>query len=172
MPIVEVGWSHAITLDAKPVSVAEARAFVGRHLVEHRLLRIVGLARLVMSEMTTHAVLHGRHPFIATLSRSDTDVLLTVRGTSPVPWDAPGAQRTRARRGGLGVLDLLALDWGVGAEEATSTLWALVDTRRWWSPAAPPASAHVGLEAVPSRMTTSRSSRRGLPRRRAGRRGP
>jgi anti-sigma regulatory factor (Ser/Thr protein kinase) len=52
-------WSDHTVLPASPDSPAEARAFVVRLLVEHRLLYLVDDVRLVASELATNAVVHG-----------------------------------------------------------------------------------------------------------------
>ena len=55
----EPNWSHCTTFQATPISASEARDFVMHHLVDYRLLYLVDPIRLVVSELTTNALVHG-----------------------------------------------------------------------------------------------------------------
>ena len=75
-------WEHEIHLPVEPLSASRARAFVCRHLVEHRLLQLVAPIRLVASELATHAIIHSDTPFTVTLSMTDDVVTLSVHDDS------------------------------------------------------------------------------------------
>ena len=55
------------------------RAFVSKHLVDHRLTFLVDTVRLVVSELATNALVHGQTAFVVTLSREDDTVRVTVQ---------------------------------------------------------------------------------------------
>ena len=122
-------WSHRATLEATPRSVSEARAFVGYHLIDYRLMYLVDPVRLVVSELATNALVHGQTPFVVTLSREDDTVRLTVRDDSD--WVAShGPDQVLPTGGrGLGIVNVLSRDWGVITDMDSKTVWASFDTR-------------------------------------------
>jgi anti-sigma regulatory factor (Ser/Thr protein kinase) len=62
VPDLRLSWSHETTLEASPISASRARAFVSHHLADHRLPHLIAPVRLVVSELATNAVVHGRAP--------------------------------------------------------------------------------------------------------------
>lgn len=123
-------WSYETTLAAEPVSAPRARAFVCRHLIEHRAAYLVDPVRLVVSELATNAIVHARTPFTVTLSCVDRTVRLAVRQESPVPQvpaqRQPNDLSSRARR----IVELVSSDWsGVSDTPASETVWASFDLR-------------------------------------------
>jgi hypothetical protein len=126
----ETDWSHGTTLEATPISAAGARAFVSHHLVEHRLLHLVDPVRLVTSEMATTALVHGRKPFVVTLSRQNDTVRVTVCDESA--WIASRASDEMLRNGGRGlaIVKVLSHDWGVITDVGSKTVWASFDIRQ------------------------------------------
>lgn len=96
--MAQSSWSHGTTLAATPISASEARAFVSHHLVDNRLLHLVEPVRLVVSELATNALVHGRTPFVVTLSREDDTVRLTVQDDSD--WEANSAVDQVLQTGG------------------------------------------------------------------------
>ena len=121
-------WSHETRLQATPRSASEARAFVCRHLTEHRLSHLVDPIRLVTSELATNALTHARTAFTVALSETTETVLLTVRdddGSVPVR-SSLGATDPGGR--GLQLVEALSLEWGVDADYSGSkTVWAVFD---------------------------------------------
>lgn len=118
-------WSYHATFEASPISASQARAFVSRHLVDHRLLYLVDPVRLVASELATNALVHAQTAFSLTLSATDEIVLLTVRDDSRAFPERRVAQATDATGRGLEIVDIVSLDWGADEDEAGSkAVWA------------------------------------------------
>jgi anti-sigma regulatory factor (Ser/Thr protein kinase) len=120
-----LNWSSETRFEATPVSASQARAFVSRHLVEHRLFYLVDPIRLVASELATNALVHAQTAFTVALSETDETVLLTVRDDSEsVPIQR--AHRVLDTTGrGLQIVEFISLDWGVSADHSGSkTVWA------------------------------------------------
>lgn len=106
-------WSHRRLWPARPESVAEARTFVAAHLRAHGLRHLVQDASLVVSELTTNAVIHARTPFEVRLTRSDGTVLVQVTDRS-VHTLAPRTHDVEQTVGrGLHLVESLADSWGV-----------------------------------------------------------
>ena len=124
MADAEQNWSHSATLEAAPTSAAGARAFVSRHLADHRLMLLADPVRLVVSELATNAVIHGQAPFVVTLSREDDTVRVAVRD-DPVWVAAPAPDQVLPAGGrGLGIVDVLSRDWGIITDVGSKTVWA------------------------------------------------
>jgi anti-sigma regulatory factor (Ser/Thr protein kinase) len=125
----ERNWSHDTTLEATPVSAAGARAFVSRHLVDHRLTDLVEPVRLVVSELATNALVHGRTAFVVTLSREDDTVRVTVSDDSA--WITARAPDQALPAGGRGLLivKVVSRDWGIIAGMRSKTVWATFEAR-------------------------------------------
>lgn len=125
----KANWSHGTRFEATPISASEARAFVCRHLVDHRLLHLVDPVRLVASELATNALVHAQTPFTVTLSEVNETVMLTVRDESNlVP--VRGAHHVMHSDGrGLKIVTLVSLDWGVSVDDGCKTVWASFATR-------------------------------------------
>ena len=77
-------WTVESAFGANPTSIAMAREFVREALQRHGLRHLVDDVRLVVSELSTNAMLHARTPFTVTLTGTrEGAVLLTVRDGSP-----------------------------------------------------------------------------------------
>jgi hypothetical protein len=123
------GWSHQTTLPAQPASASRARAFVSRHLTEHRLLHLVDPVRLVASELATHALVHQTE-FTITLSGGDELVLLSVRDGFPVSAPPAVPEPRGAADRGLKIVAMVSLDWGVEVDASGDKLvWASFSRR-------------------------------------------
>lgn len=119
-------WSHEIRLPAVPLSASRARAFVCRHLVEHRLTSLVDSARLVASELVTNSILHGTTPFVATLALCGNGVLLTVQDDPARP--APTAPAPALLGRSQLIVDLLSRHWGVTVDrQGSEIVWAYLE---------------------------------------------
>ncbi|HWL99145.1 MAG TPA: ATP-binding protein [Nocardioidaceae bacterium] len=123
-------WSHETVLDAEAISASRARDFVSFHLVEHHLRYLIDDVRLVVSELATNAVVHGRTPFIVTLQEDDDQVvLLTMQdGSASVPVrSAANGLDTSGR--GLAIVEHVSRDWGVTpGPDGTKSVWAAFAT--------------------------------------------
>ena len=125
MSRTERNWSHGTTLDATPISAAGARAFVSRHLADHRLAYLVEPIRLVVSELATNALVHGRTPFVVTLSREGDTVRVTVSDDGPWLADSVPHQSLQVGGRGLVIVNVLSRDWGVITKVGSKTVWAI-----------------------------------------------
>jgi two-component sensor histidine kinase len=118
-------WSHTIILEATATSASEARAFVSRHLVDHRLVRLDDRVRLVASELATNALVHAQTAFSVTLSVDDHAVLLTVRDDSDSLPTRRAAQVMDVSGRGLEIVAIVTTNWGVNKDRAGSkAVWA------------------------------------------------
>jgi hypothetical protein len=118
------GWSYQTTLAAEPVSASRARAFVTRHLSEHRLLHLVDPVRLTASELATNALVHARTRFTLTLEEQNDIVLLSVRDGSTELAVKPVHDSLDISGRGLRIVALLSLDWGVSVDtDGAKTVW-------------------------------------------------
>jgi hypothetical protein len=122
-------WSHGTTLMAAPISAAGARAFVCRHLVDHRLAHLVEPVRLVVSELATNALVHGRTPFVVTLARADDTVRLAVSDDSAWTTARATDQVLSAGGRGLRIVDVVSRDWGIISGAGSKTVWATFEAR-------------------------------------------
>jgi hypothetical protein len=128
-------WSHRTVLAADVASAAEAREFVGLHLLEHDALSIVEDVRLVASELATLAIVHTPSAITVTLVGVDESVILTVRHGPPAaalgratPAPPPAALGTHPAAQGLAVVRLVSRDCGVNVDpDGVESVWASFD---------------------------------------------
>jgi hypothetical protein len=130
MADAEQNWSYGTTLEATPISAAGARAFVSRHLVDHRLMFLVDPVRLVVSELATNALVHGQTPFVVTLSREDDTVRVTVSDDSAWIVGRVPDHVLQADGRGLVIVNVLSRDWGVITDLGSKTVWATFEARQ------------------------------------------
>ena len=118
-------WSHQATFEASRISAFQARVFVSRHLIEHRLLYLVDPVRLVMSELATNSLVHAQTAFTVTLAGFDETVLLTVRDDSLALPTRRAAQALDTGGRGLEIVEIVSLEWGTNQDGAGSkAVWA------------------------------------------------
>jgi hypothetical protein len=118
-------WSYQATFEASPISASQARDFVTRRLIDHRLLYLVDPVRLVASELATNALVHAQTAFSVTLEASERTVLLTVRDDSPALPSRRAAQAMDPSGRGLAVVAIVSRDWGTSEDGAGSkAVWA------------------------------------------------
>jgi len=118
-------WSYETTLAAEPASASRARAFVTRHLSEHRLLHLVDPVRLTASELATNALVHARTRFTLTLTEIDDIVLLSVNDGSPEPAVKAQPDALDLSGRGLRIVAMVSMDWGVRLDtDGAKTVWA------------------------------------------------
>lgn len=118
-------WSHQASFEASPICASQARNFVTRHLVDHRLFYLVDPVRLVASELATNAVVHAHTSFRVALTALDHTVLLRVQDDSPAlpSRRTHPAMATSGR--GLEIVDMVSQDWGIDHDAAGSkSVWA------------------------------------------------
>ena len=123
-----VPWSHRGSWQADPAHVGDARHFVARHLGEHGLDGLSDVVVVVVSELTTNAVLHTKSPFSVRLARRRSSLFLTVHDGSraPLPFNADHASFDICGRG-LQIVERLSSSWGVTAEPDGKSVWARFD---------------------------------------------
>jgi len=106
-------WIYRCSWESDPAHVAQVREFVTEGLHDHGLGHLAYDVRLVVSELATNAVLHGRTPFTVTLERNDGMVTVHVTDQSDesprpsVPAELPVSGM------GLFVVGHTSHDWGV-----------------------------------------------------------
>lgn len=123
-------WSHDQSFVSEPLSVVQARSFVGRHLLDHGQTSMVQDVQLVTSELATNAIQHAMSPFTVTLRGFDTFVFLAVRDGS-LTRPQLLADRLLDADGGRGMVLVSAMssDWGVAATPTGGkSTWAAFDT--------------------------------------------
>ena len=120
-----VTWSHEASFEASATSAFQARSFVSRHLIDHRLLYLVDPVRLVASELATNSLVHAQTAFSVTLAAADQTVLLTVRDDSPALPVRRTAQAMDLTGRGLEIVDSVSHGWGTNEDGAGSkAVWA------------------------------------------------
>ncbi|MFE4666132.1 ATP-binding protein [Streptomyces sp. NPDC056716] len=117
-----------VTYDPRPTAVREARVAVRRHLEEWGLAEhdapegLVDTAELLVSEVTTNALLHSAGRFTLTLSAAHGVLRCEVGDLGPrTPRvvEAGGAENGR----GMFLVAALARRWGCRQEGAGKTVW-------------------------------------------------
>jgi anti-sigma regulatory factor (Ser/Thr protein kinase) len=123
-------WSHASVFDAQPASVPKARDFVEWHLDAHGRSDVADDVRLIVSELATNAVVHGRGvPFTVSLEEAAGSVRVAVHDDG-VGMFAPRLARPDLVETGRGlvIVEAVSAAWGVSADASGSkSVWASVD---------------------------------------------
>ena len=117
--------SHSFSFEPDPPSISTARRLVRQDTV--------GLpdsvretAALIVTELTTNAILHAKSAYVLTLEHSAGSLRIAVSDFAPetaLELQLPDLGATRGR--GLPLVDALATDWGVTADEQglMKTVW-------------------------------------------------
>lgn len=105
-------WTHRVELAADSASVREARLFVRDRLREHGHAEIEDDVQLVVSELATNAVTHARTPFVVTVRRDDSRLVVTVQDGTPERPAVVNVQAMGTGGRGLAIVDALSQDWG------------------------------------------------------------
>lgn len=103
---------HA-TLDADPRSVSEARRLTRNTFDEWGLARLGEIAVLLVSELTTNAILHAHSPVGITMTTNRQGVRVYVCDDSPAPPRVRRFRTEAATGRGVRLLETLANSWGV-----------------------------------------------------------
>jgi len=120
------GAVDSITLASEPASARAARQHVARVLEAGPLSDLVDTASLLVSEVVTNALLHAGTVIELTCSIERGSLCVQVRDRSTVA-PSPRHYDAAAMTGrGLGMVELLATEWGVDADEQGKTVWFLL----------------------------------------------
>lgn len=83
---------------------------------------------LVVSELATNAVLHGRSPFTVSLKREGRRVVISVADANcTLPRALPVVSAYALSGRGLGIVARLSVDWGIATRRAGKVIWAQVE---------------------------------------------
>ena len=120
--------AHAVSFaefDAELEAPAAARHFVARVLKRSaHSTRLLDDAALVVSELATNAVIHGRSPFSVEIRAQGDAVRLSIRDNSlKMPSLREAAGLTTSGRG-LRIVEMLSSKWGVDTVADGKTVWA------------------------------------------------
>lgn len=117
------------TLPSDTSAVAAARSFASRTLVDFgRTEDLIDKAKLLVTELTTNAVLYAHSPIRLTVGAVDDRVRVEVRDDDPEPLDSPSCPPPEAENGrGLWMVSALAASWGVNRNARGKTVWFEVD---------------------------------------------
>ena len=87
-----------------------------------------GDLELVVGELATNAVLHGRTPFTLSLHKTDNWVVIEVADGNPrLPLMAQDVSTSALSGRGLTIVDRLARHWGARATAHGKVVWAEFD---------------------------------------------
>ena len=118
-----------LDLDPDPDRVAVARAFVETTLADWDMAEHRDLALLLVSELSTNAILHARTPFRVVLQAFEGVLRVGVSDENPRPpvaaADADGATSGR----GMHVVAAAADRWGIHSGGDGKVIWAEVGLR-------------------------------------------
>jgi anti-sigma regulatory factor (Ser/Thr protein kinase) len=127
---MEQAGGRAVTvLPNDPSAVPAARRFASQQLIDFPgASETVDKTRLLVTELTTNAVVHAHSPIRLTVEPIDGRIRVEVRDDDPTPLDAPRAPDPDATSGrGLWLVAALAYDWGINRNERGKTIWFEVD---------------------------------------------
>ena len=84
------------------------------------------VAAQVVSELATNCTLHARSDFTLRVLLDGTCVRLEAEDGSPAPLLTRAYSATSTTGRGLGIVDVLAVDWGVTSRPDGKTVWVLL----------------------------------------------
>jgi anti-sigma regulatory factor (Ser/Thr protein kinase) len=119
--------SARIVLSPESASVPEARRFISDQLADLDP-ETIDVARLLVSEVVTNAVLHARTEVTLTLERDRSTVQVQIQDANPLlpVMRSHGPDAGTGR--GLHVLDRLATRWGTSQIEGGKIVWFEMST--------------------------------------------
>ena len=120
------GHDRAVTrLPSDPSAVPAARRFTSQAITQsggHGDL--LDKTQLLVTELTTNAVLHARSPIRLSVTPGPDRVRVEVRDDDPRPLAAPSRPDPESLQGrGLWLVDAIATSWGVNSNEKGKTVW-------------------------------------------------
>lgn len=148
-------WSQESSFPPEPSSVAQAREFVLRQLIDRGRVDIAEEVRLVTSELATNAVIHAKTKFTVRIREDANTVTVMVTDGSDVPPRRAASRRADAGGLGLNVVERLASDCGFepGANGGKS-VWATFERPAAGQPVTLPVNVVPGQPGAGSRPGT------------------
>src|SRR5437660_12927088 len=104
---------------------ASARREIDRCFPDHRSSEALAVVRMLLSELVTNAVDHGRPPIEVRVAL-DHVFRIEVDDASPSAPRVQGPDRFRERGRGMLLVDALSSRWGVHPTTTGKTVWAEV----------------------------------------------
>ena len=146
-----------LLLPPEPSSAGEARRMVETFVHGHGIDEHLDAATLLVSEVVTNAVLHAATDVAVSCHSDGRALRIGVRDGSAVQPGVRHYGESAVTGRGLGLVEMLADDWGVDVDAAGKTVWFQLGTAQapapttWPSsaPAPSPESFTVHLEALP-----------------------
>ncbi len=119
-----VGFRGTESFPPGPTSPRAVRLFTADLLKRWGLGSQIDVVSIIVSELTTNAVVHAGTPFQVVLSRRKNGLRIAVHDSSgALPVLAqPEATATSGR--GMGIVAALSSDWGIDQGPAGKTVWA------------------------------------------------
>jgi anti-sigma regulatory factor (Ser/Thr protein kinase) len=111
-------------------SVGEARRFVAE-IISDLPIDLQDSVRLMVSELSTNALVHALSGFEVSVERSDVAVIISIsdQGNGTPTVESPSPSEPHGR--GLQIVDTLSDNWGlVSSSEAGKTVWFRMSLRR------------------------------------------
>lgn len=120
-----IEFAASIFLPADPRSAARAREFIVEFCRAARVnTETCETAALLVSELVTNAVIHGRTSATIDVRHPGDVVRVSVRDDSPdLPAVSAFADVTEERGRGLTIVSELADDWGIEARDGGKAVW-------------------------------------------------
>ena len=120
----------SLHLVGHPESVAKARKFITDFCRATNLApEVCETAALLVSELVTNAIIHGRTAATIEAHRPGAHLRVTVHDTNPALPPAGGRPNLSRESGrGLQIVSLLAADWGVESTDAGKAVWFTLPT--------------------------------------------
>ena len=116
-------------LPGDPSAVPTARRFASQAVASYGGNDdVLDKTRLLVTELTTNAVLHAHSPIRLSVEPIDDVMRIEVRDDDPRPLQPPCKPEPDAVRGrGLWLVSVMARAWGVNRNERGKTVWFEVD---------------------------------------------
>lgn len=118
--------SATTTFRGHPASVPAARRWVVATLAEWGLQATGWAAAQIVSELATNCTLHARSDFTVRVALDSTCLRIEAEDASPVALQSRAYSATSTTGRGLGIVDVLAREWGVTSSADGKTVWVLL----------------------------------------------
>ena len=122
----------ALHLAGHPESAGKARKFITDFCSASELApEVCETAALLVSELVTNAIIHGRTAATIEAHRPGSHLRVTVHDTNP-NLPPVGGQPSLSRESGRGlqIVSLLADDWGVESTDGGKAVWFTLSAHR------------------------------------------
>lgn len=117
------GVNARLALAGHPHSIAQARRFTVQTLARWALGQLRDDTELLVSELTTNALLHGGGAAELRLAADGRELRVEVHDVSPMLPSARNYGVTSTTGRGLRMVDLLSADWGAEPTENGKRVW-------------------------------------------------